>query len=103
MKPEICFDHQLIKSKSIVVGGELRLNDIFCQNHYLAGLFQQEVRSALNQVSDVRKIALRSLRDLLTKHELDDRYQNKVLTYFPLHINISIESYYIQSNSNIME
>ena len=60
----------------------MRLNDTFCQNHYLAGLLQQEVRSALNQVSDVRKIALRSLRDLLTKHELDDRYQNKVSTLF---------------------
>ena len=62
---------------------EFRLCDSFCRNHYLAGLVLQEVSSALNEVADIRRIALRCLRDLLAKHELDDRYQNKVL-YCPL-------------------
>ena len=57
---------------------EFRLGDIFCKNHYLAGLCLQEVRAALSEVSDIRKVALRCLRDLLSKHELDDRYQQKV-------------------------
>ena len=37
----------------------------------------------LNFPSAINWIALRCLRDLLAKHELDDRYQNKVL-YCPL-------------------
>lgn len=61
---------------------EFRLGDTFCRNHYLAGLFLQEVRSALSEVSDIRKIALRCLKNLLTKHELDDRYQKKVCPAF---------------------
>ena len=56
---------------------EFKLSESFCRNHYLAGLMLQEVRSALNEVSDVRKIGLRCLRDLMAKHELDDRYQSK--------------------------
>lgn len=57
---------------------EFRLCDSFCRSHYLAGLILQEVSSALNEVADIRRIALRCLKDLLAKHELDDRYQNKV-------------------------
>lgn len=37
-----------------------------------------EVKSTLNEVIPIRKIAIVALRDLLAKHELDDRYQNKV-------------------------
>ena len=59
---------------------EFRLCDVFAKNHYLAGLLLQEVRSSLNEVTDVRKMGLRCLRDILTKHELDDRYQQKVST-----------------------
>lgn len=58
---------------------EFRLCDSFCRSHYLAGLILQEVSSALNEVADIRRIALRCLKDLLAKHELDDRYQNKVI------------------------
>lgn len=61
---------------------EFRLSETFCRNHYLAGLLLQEVRSALSEVADIRKIALRCLRDMLAKHELDDRFQNKVLKPF---------------------
>ena len=42
------------------------------------GLAALQVRSALAEVADVRKVALRCLRNLLAKHELDDRYQQKV-------------------------
>ena len=69
---------------------EFRLNDAFCKNHYLAGLVLQEVRSALNQVADIRKFGLRWLRDLLTKHELDDRHQIKVSSVFILVIIFKI-------------
>lgn len=37
----------------------------------------QETTHSLNQVSQIRRFAVSILRDLLAKHELDDRYQNK--------------------------
>jgi hypothetical protein len=72
---------------------EFRLCDSFCRSHYLAGLILQEVSSALNEVADIRRIALRCLKDLLAKHELDDRYQNKV---------ILIILSYMYANSNFL-
>lgn len=44
----------------------------------MVGLLLQEVKMSLNEVPQIRKIAISTLRDLLAKHELDDRYQNKV-------------------------
>ncbi|XP_071453557.1 dedicator of cytokinesis protein 9 [Hetaerina americana] len=52
-------------------------SEAFCQHHFLAGLLQREVRSALSEGTHVRSTALSTLRQLLTKHELDDRYQTK--------------------------
>lgn len=57
---------------------EFRLCEAFCRSHYLSGLLLQEVRAALNEVADIRRIAIKVLKDLLAKHELDDRYQKKV-------------------------
>lgn len=53
------------------------LSEDFCRQHYLTGLLLQEVRCALNEVSPVRTLALGVLRDLIGKHDLDDRYQNR--------------------------
>ena len=57
---------------------EYCLTDNFCKHHFLVGLLLQEVKISLNEIVQVRKIALSTLRDLLAKHELDDRYQNQV-------------------------
>ncbi|XP_069677061.1 dedicator of cytokinesis protein 9 isoform X1 [Periplaneta americana] len=56
---------------------EYCLSEEFCKQHFLVGLLLQEVRTSLNEVFQIRKIAVSTLRDLLAKHELDDRYQNK--------------------------
>ncbi|XP_044001761.1 dedicator of cytokinesis protein 9 isoform X3 [Aphidius gifuensis] len=56
---------------------EYCLSQDFCKHHFLVGLLLQEVKSSLNEVIQTRKIAITTLRDLLAKHELDDRYQNK--------------------------
>nr|CAD7394742.1 unnamed protein product [Timema cristinae] len=56
---------------------EFCLSEEFCKQHFLVGLLLQEVRTSLNEVFQVRKTAVATLRDLLAKHELDDRYQNK--------------------------
>lgn len=53
------------------------LSEEFCRQHYLTGLLLQEVRCALNEVSPVRTLALGVLRDLVGKHDLDDRYQHR--------------------------
>lgn len=50
----------------------------FCRFHFLVGLLLQEVRTALNQVVHTRRVAISVLRDILAKHELDDRFQSKV-------------------------
>lgn len=51
------------------------LSDEFCRHHFLAGLLLQEVKSALNEIALVRRIALLILKEVLAKHDLDDRYQ----------------------------
>lgn len=57
---------------------EYCLTEEFCKHHFLVGLLMQEVRASLNEIVQIRKVAIGTLRDLLAKHELDDRYQNKV-------------------------
>ncbi|XP_011300539.1 dedicator of cytokinesis protein 9 isoform X1 [Fopius arisanus] len=56
---------------------EYCLSQEFCKHHFLVGLLLQEVKSSLNEIVQIRKIAIATLRDLLAKHELDDRYENK--------------------------
>ncbi|XP_043462362.1 dedicator of cytokinesis protein 9 isoform X3 [Leptopilina heterotoma] len=56
---------------------EYCLTEDFCKHHFLVGLLLQEVKTSLCEVVQVRKTAIATLRDLLAKHEMDDRYQNK--------------------------
>lgn len=53
------------------------LSEEFCRQHFIAGLLLQEVKSSLNEVCHIRRMALRTLKELLAKHDFDDRYQNK--------------------------
>ncbi|XP_028129258.2 dedicator of cytokinesis protein 9 [Diabrotica virgifera virgifera] len=56
---------------------EFILSEEFCKHHFIVGLLLQEVKTSLNEVTHVRKIALNTLKNLIAKHELDDRYKNK--------------------------
>ncbi|RZC34337.1 dedicator of cytokinesis protein 9 [Asbolus verrucosus] len=56
---------------------EFTLSEEFCKHHFVVALLLQEIKTSLNEVTHIRRIALNTLRDLLAKHELDDRYQNK--------------------------
>ncbi|XP_023290391.1 dedicator of cytokinesis protein 9 isoform X2 [Orussus abietinus] len=56
---------------------EYCLSEDFCKHHFLVGLLLQEVKMSLNEVVQIRRVAISTLRDLIAKHELDDRYQNK--------------------------
>ncbi|XP_067624519.1 dedicator of cytokinesis protein 9 isoform X2 [Eurosta solidaginis] len=53
------------------------LSEEFCRQHFLAGLLLQELKRSLNEPSAVRRHALRIYKNLLAKHELDDRYQQR--------------------------
>ncbi|XP_065085612.1 dedicator of cytokinesis protein 9 isoform X1 [Ochlerotatus camptorhynchus] len=53
------------------------LSEDFCRQHFLAGMLLQEVKSSLNEISHIRRLGLTILKDLLAKHDLDNRYQNK--------------------------
>lgn len=54
------------------------LSNDFCRQHFLTGLLLQEVKSSLGEVCHIRRMALTTLKELLAKHDLDDRYQGKV-------------------------
>ena len=54
------------------------LTEEFQQNHFLVGLLLHEVKGTLNEVQDVRRFAIGTLRNLLAKHAFDNRYANKV-------------------------
>ncbi|EDV29621.1 uncharacterized protein TRIADDRAFT_52201 [Trichoplax adhaerens] len=55
------------------------LTDDFHKKHPLVGLLLKEVQTAMQQHdSNVRKHALKVLRNLLIKHDLDDRYNDKI-------------------------
>lgn len=53
------------------------LSSEFCRQHFLVGLLLQEIKSSLNEISHVRCKALNILKELMAKHDLDKRYQNK--------------------------
>ncbi|XP_048588509.1 dedicator of cytokinesis protein 9 isoform X4 [Nematostella vectensis] len=53
------------------------LSEEFCRRFFLVGLMLREVTSALTQGRHIRKLAIKVLRNLLVKHELDDRYNNE--------------------------
>lgn len=65
-------------SDGLDVKHDYTLSEEFQRNHYLVGLLLFEVKSALNEIQDVRRCAIRVLRNLLAKHSLDDRYTSKV-------------------------
>lgn len=54
------------------------LTDDFCRNHFLAGLLLREVGAALQELREVRAIAVGTLKNLLIKHSFDDRYASRV-------------------------
>jgi len=60
------------------------LTEDFVKNHFLVGLLLTEVKSALNEIQDIRKFAIRTLRNLLAKHSVDDRYFSKVCVFYIL-------------------
>lgn len=77
---------------------ELTLTETFCKHHFIVALLLEEVKTALNEVTYIRRIGLNTLRNLIAKHELDDRYQNKgqmariALVYLPW-LSIAIDNF----------
>lgn len=65
------------KSRSPDYLQEYCLSEDFCKHHFLVALLLQEVKTSLNEMMHIRKMAVITLRDLMAKHELDDRYQSK--------------------------
>ncbi|KAF5283763.1 hypothetical protein FQA39_LY17201 [Lamprigera yunnana] len=56
---------------------EYCLSSEFCKHHFIVALLLLEMKTSLNEVTHIRKSALSILRDLMAKHELDNRYGNK--------------------------
>ncbi|XP_046886677.1 dedicator of cytokinesis protein 9 isoform X2 [Hypomesus transpacificus] len=53
------------------------LTDDFCRNHFLVGLLLREVGGALQELHDIRQIAIQVLKSLMIKHTFDERYSAK--------------------------
>lgn len=53
---------------------EFSLTEEYCRNHFLVGLLLREVAEALQQGPEVRQLAVSTLKNLLIKHAMDDRY-----------------------------
>lgn len=71
------------------------LTDDFNKNHFLVALLLREVRAALQELREIRQIAIHVLKNLMMKHTFDDRYTSKVSSAllppslaFPLHFRI---------------
>ncbi|XP_053734078.1 dedicator of cytokinesis protein 9-like isoform X3 [Synchiropus splendidus] len=66
------------------------LTDDFCKNHFLVGLLLREVSASLQELREIRQIAIQVLKNLMIKHTFDDRYTSKsqqarmATLYFPL-------------------
>lgn len=58
------------------------MSDEYCRHHFLTAILLREVSNSFSLPYEYRHSAIACLRDLLAKHELDDRYQSKVLLLF---------------------
>ncbi|XP_078379462.1 dedicator of cytokinesis protein 11-like isoform X4 [Oculina patagonica] len=56
---------------------DCELTDDYCKRYFLVGLLLREVSSALTQGRHIKKLAIRVLRNMLVKHELDNRYEGE--------------------------
>uniref|UniRef100_A0A8D3ARX2 Dedicator of cytokinesis 11 n=1 Tax=Scophthalmus maximus TaxID=52904 RepID=A0A8D3ARX2_SCOMX len=53
---------------------EFSLTEEYCRNHFLVGLMLREVAEALQHGPEIRQLAVSTLKNLLIKHAMDDRY-----------------------------
>jgi len=54
------------------------MSDDYCRHHFLTAILLREVSNSFCSPYEYRHSAIACFRDLLAKHELDDRYQSKV-------------------------
>lgn len=54
------------------------MSDEYCRHHFLTAILLREVSNSFCLPYEYRHSAIACFRDLLAKHELDDRYQSKV-------------------------
>ncbi|XP_050528941.1 dedicator of cytokinesis protein 9 isoform X2 [Daktulosphaira vitifoliae] len=53
------------------------MSEEYCRHHFLTAILLREIVSSFSSPHEYRHSAITCLRDLLAKHELDDRYQSK--------------------------
>ncbi|XP_061148285.1 dedicator of cytokinesis protein 11 isoform X5 [Syngnathus typhle] len=53
---------------------EFSLTEEYCRNHFLVGLLLRDVAAALQLGPEVRQLSVGTLKNLLIKHAMDDRY-----------------------------
>ncbi|KAG1959352.1 dedicator of cytokinesis protein [Pimephales promelas] len=53
---------------------EYSLTEDYCKNHFLVGLLLREVADGLQACPEIRQLAVATLKNLMIKHAIDDRY-----------------------------
>ncbi|XP_056115262.1 dedicator of cytokinesis protein 11 isoform X1 [Rhinichthys klamathensis goyatoka] len=53
---------------------EYSLTEDYCKNHFLVGLLLREVADGLQRCPEIRQLAVATLKNLMIKHAIDDRY-----------------------------
>nr|XP_055053130.1 dedicator of cytokinesis protein 11 isoform X2 [Misgurnus anguillicaudatus] len=53
---------------------EYSLTEEYCRNHFLVGLLLREVADGLHGCPEIRQLAVTTLKNLMIKHAMDDRY-----------------------------
>uniref|UniRef100_A0A8D3CFD7 Dedicator of cytokinesis 11 n=1 Tax=Scophthalmus maximus TaxID=52904 RepID=A0A8D3CFD7_SCOMX len=63
-----------LRSRRLHQSLEFSLTEEYCRNHFLVGLMLREVAEALQHGPEIRQLAVSTLKNLLIKHAMDDRY-----------------------------
>ena len=54
------------------------LSEEYRKQHYLTGLLLQELKTALSEPREIRRVAINVVRNQIAKHSFDDRYKSQV-------------------------
>lgn len=67
----------MVQMVTFIDSDNMAPSEAFIQRHFLAGTLLKQVHLSLNEAPQKRKSALSVLKELLIKHEIDDRYKWK--------------------------
>lgn len=74
----ILFNLPLQTPQNRSLNSQYYMSEEFCRHHFLTAILLREISNSFSLPYEYRHLAIECLRELIAKHELDDRYQSKV-------------------------